>query len=177
MRPLPSPRPPRLQPGTFQHRAPHSHCVSQSPVCQEGAQCKGRGKHVRIFREPAFRRVRRGEVRTEPLPDLSEPDGKAAQRARKAGSADSGSLQGFRGRSPGCRGLREAGPGGVRACSCSGRGEPGQGPHTWAPWSFPEPQEGTNLWPLAHQQREATREGWVPCRVMDDLDTHFSCIC
>lgn len=44
------------------------------------------------------------------------------------------------------------------------------------PWSFPEPQKGTNLWLLAHQQREVKAEGPVPVRVMDDLYTHILCM-
>lgn len=134
--PLPGPGPPRLQPGPFPGvphsgiECPASRCVSESPACQEEAQRKGCGKHVTTFREPALRRVRRGEVRTQPLPHLSEPGAEAAQRAREAGGRDSGSRQGFRGGRPECRGLRKADPGSVRALQLLGAREAQPGsPH------------------------------------------------
>lgn len=120
-------------------------------------------RDMEIFRKTVLTGMRLWEDRAQLLckpcktRKESSPVGSGG-RERAFLSRDNENLQQFPGRTPTARGSRKVARRNVlpRRCVAAWGAQPG----LWilTPWSYPEPQKGINLWPLAHQHREVRRE-------------------
>lgn len=119
---------------TFRPRAPPARCVSRCPCA------KGVGNTFEYLGNPR-RPVRRGESRPSRSQASRNQTGKQPGGLGSPG-AGPGRPAGLPGKKPRVPRAPGGGPGGGRACSCSGRAEPHQGPTLGHLGPSPRPRKG-----------------------------------